>query len=286
MVARTRSRINHNRHRSRVDACTRTGRFYIDAVNRSLIMLKITPVFLVCAFIFAMVTFAQQAAPRGQASDKPSTTPPPGSARSQSAPPPSSRHTATKTTTTAAASAPGAATPAPERPGFFKRLFGRKPRAEATPTPAPKTKATAPPATSRKTRRTSSETSSDAEDTSTQEKGSATNDKKEGDDTAAGAPKRKLPKDARAKGATPPPDLGSPEAQEKWKYDEAHKRALEDPDVQALKQKADGVTDPEDGRRALRAYNKALFNKMRSIDPSVKERVDAIEAGVMKRLGD
>ena len=89
-----------------------------------------------------------------------------------------------------------------------------------------------------------------------------------------------------AKKATPPPEASTPEAQEKWKYDEARKKAGEDEEVQRLKAKADTATDEAEGRRALRTYNKALFNKMRTLDPSIKERIDAMEAGVMKRLAD
>jgi hypothetical protein len=34
----------------------------------------------------------------------------------------------------------------------------------------------------------------------------------------------------------------------------------------------------------LKAYNKALFSRMRKADPSVKERIDQMEAAVLKRL--
>jgi hypothetical protein len=61
---------------------------------------------------------------------------------------------------------------------------------------------------------------------------------------------------------------------------------LEDDKVQELKQKSDAAFGDEEGRKAMRAYNKALFRKMRSIDPSIKERADATEAAIMRRLGE
>lgn len=77
---------------------------------------------------------------------------------------------------------------------------------------------------------------------------------------------------------------GDPEAIEKAKYDEVKSRALQDEKVKELKAKADSATTEEEGRKALRAYNKALFQKMRGLDSSVRDRVDRMETAVMKRL--
>lgn len=77
---------------------------------------------------------------------------------------------------------------------------------------------------------------------------------------------------------------GDAEAIEKAKYDEAKARALQDERVKELKQKADEATTEEEGRRALRAYNKALFQKMRSLEGSISGRVDEMESAVLKRL--
>jgi hypothetical protein len=71
---------------------------------------------------------------------------------------------------------------------------------------------------------------------------------------------------------------------EKAKYDEVKARASADPRVKELKEKADAALTDEEGRKALRAYNKALFQKMRSLDGSIKTRIDEMEAAVMKRL--
>ncbi|MGB8166981.1 MAG: hypothetical protein WCF18_05780 [Chthoniobacteraceae bacterium] len=74
------------------------------------------------------------------------------------------------------------------------------------------------------------------------------------------------------------------DAQEKYRYEVAKNKALEDAEVQKLKEKADGAPTDEEARKAQRAYNKALFNKMRSIDSSIKDRADRIESAIMKRL--
>ncbi|MDQ3621651.1 MAG: hypothetical protein M3463_04065, partial [Verrucomicrobiota bacterium] len=74
------------------------------------------------------------------------------------------------------------------------------------------------------------------------------------------------------------------EAVEKRKYEEARTKALEDAELQTLKQKADNAPSEDEARTAMRTFNKALFSRMRQIDPSIKERIDAMEAGVLKRL--
>jgi hypothetical protein len=81
-----------------------------------------------------------------------------------------------------------------------------------------------------------------------------------------------------------PPENADPETLEKWKYDQAKATAQQDGEVLALKEKADTAPSDEEARRALRAYNKALFARMRKADPSIKERADRMEAAVLKRL--
>lgn len=73
---------------------------------------------------------------------------------------------------------------------------------------------------------------------------------------------------------------------ERYKFTEAKRQALEDSGVQDLKIKADTAPTEDEARKGLRAYNKALFQKMRKIDPSIKERIDATEAAILKRLGE
>jgi len=89
-----------------------------------------------------------------------------------------------------------------------------------------------------------------------------------------------------SKPAPEPPPGSDPEAVENWKYTEAKRKALEDAEAQELRAKADNAADEAEARRAMRGYNKALFARMRRIEPSLKERIDGTEAALMKRLGD
>lgn len=79
---------------------------------------------------------------------------------------------------------------------------------------------------------------------------------------------------------------GDPSAIEKTKYEEAKARASEDPRIKELKQKADASENDSQGRAAMRAYNKALFEKMHAIgDKDVQDRIDRMEKAVLKDLG-
>ncbi len=86
------------------------------------------------------------------------------------------------------------------------------------------------------------------------------------------------------KAPVPPSADADADAQDKYRYEVAKNKALQDSEVQKLKEKADGATTDEEAKKSQRAYNKALFSKMRSIDPSIKDRADRIEATIMKRL--
>ena len=69
------------------------------------------------------------------------------------------------------------------------------------------------------------------------------------------------------------------------RYDYAKARAVNDQSILNLKDKADSATTEEEGRKDLRAYNRALFEKMRKLEPSISERIDRMETAVLKRLG-
>ena len=63
----------------------------------------------------------------------------------------------------------------------------------------------------------------------------------------------------------------------------AKARALADPHIQDLQSAMDGATG-DDAKAASRRYYKALYEKMREIDPSVKDRIDRTEAATMRRV--
>ena len=88
---------------------------------------------------------------------------------------------------------------------------------------------------------------------------------------------------AAQEGVEPPPDA-DPETKEKFRFEQAKAKAAADPEVMEFKAKADSAVSDEDARSAQRAYNKALFGKMRKIDSGLDERIDSMEAAILKRL--
>ncbi len=60
--------------------------------------------------------------------------------------------------------------------------------------------------------------------------------------------------------------------------------ALEDAQVKELKVNADTAVSEADAHHASVAYNKALFQKIRELDPSVAPYAEKIEQAMMKRL--
>lgn len=188
------------------------------------------------------------------------------------------------------------ATPIPRKRSFFERLFGRRPKATpvpAEPTPSPKVrtarsvKATPTRTTSRTSRRKPSTTAEKPAATETSAEPSTSTP------AATPAPKPAARKTASKPAATTPartPEPSTagttdPEELDRQKYDAAKAKAMEDPEIQALKKKADEAVSDDEAIKAQRAYNKALFAKMRKLDPLIKERIDQMEAALMKKLG-
>lgn len=91
---------------------------------------------------------------------------------------------------------------------------------------------------------------------------------------------------AEANATTEPAPEVDPEVKEKARFETAKAKALEDTQIKSLKAKADGATTEEESKTALRNYNKALFQKIKKIDPSVSEWSDRMEAAILKRLSE
>jgi len=92
---------------------------------------------------------------------------------------------------------------------------------------------------------------------------------------------------ATATGAPAEPTADADEeAKEKQRFEMAKSKANEDPQIKSLKAKADEATTEEESKAALRTYNKALFEKVKKIDPSVSEWADRLEAAILKRLSE
>jgi hypothetical protein len=85
------------------------------------------------------------------------------------------------------------------------------------------------------------------------------------------------------KGKTPPKPV-DPNLDDATKYKNARSNALEDAQIKELRGKADSAIAEDEAHRASVAYNKALFRKIRELDPSLDGYVDKLEDVMMKRL--
>ena len=193
------------------------------------------------------------------------------------------------------------ATPVPKKQGFWQRVFGGK---KATPTPKPATptpkpvvkkqsptrKITKPKTGATKPRVTSAD--SDATETPRVQPKTPPEDKPPTvkNDPISKPPTIKNPKAKpggdKVQNFPPSTDNSDAEAVEKQKYDQAKAKAIADPKIQELRGKADLAPSEEESRKALRAYNKAMFKRMKEIDPGIMDHVDRMEAAVMNRLGE
>ena len=72
------------------------------------------------------------------------------------------------------------------------------------------------------------------------------------------------------------------EAEESSHFQAAKSKALADPAIQDLQSKADSATG-DDAKAAMRRYYRALYSKMRDIDPTIKDRIDRTEAATLRR---
>ena len=63
-------------------------------------------------------------------------------------------------------------------------------------------------------------------------------------------------------------------------------KALEDNHVRSLQEKADSASGEEEQHKASKAYYKAMYEKMRSLDESLKNRIDRMEAATLRRLDE
>jgi hypothetical protein len=73
------------------------------------------------------------------------------------------------------------------------------------------------------------------------------------------------------------------EAEVSAHFHEAKEKALQDPHIQDLQNAADSATG-DDAKAAMRRYYKALYEKMRGIDPTIEDRIDRTEAASMRRV--
>ena len=184
----------------------------------------------------------------------------------------------------------------PKKAGFWERVFGKKKptSAPATPTPAPviKKKVVKPRAKTPKTEVVDSDENASAPEKTPKVEATKPPEDSTPPTTTEDKPKLSTPKPGKGKGTAqraenfpPSTDNADAEIVEKQKYDQAKAKAVADPKVQELRGKADAAPSDDESRKALRAYNKAMFKRMKEIDPSIKDHVERMEAAVMSRLG-
>jgi len=73
------------------------------------------------------------------------------------------------------------------------------------------------------------------------------------------------------------------EAEVSGKFQAAKTKALSDPEIMDMQSKADSVTG-DDAKAATKRYYRALYDKMRDIDPTLKDRIDRTEAATLRRV--
>lgn len=211
-------------------------------------------------------------APKVRATPTPKPTPVP---KATPAPRPTPAPKPTKVKKVPATPIPAAtATPAPApKRGWFRKAKPT-PEPKATPAPVPT------PAPRPKAQRKPKVTAPEPEETTVPP---ATPEPK-----PARAPEPKPVKPPKTTRPAPAASIDGTdvEAVEREKFLQAKQKALQESEVQDLKIKADTSPTEEEAKKAMRDYNRALFRKMRSIDPSIKDRIDATESAIMRRLGN
>jgi outer membrane biosynthesis protein TonB len=80
------------------------------------------------------------------------------------------------------------------------------------------------------------------------------------------------------------PTQKTPAANEDELFAQVRQQAFEDTKVAELRTKADEAKSKEAANSATKAYLKSLYSKMRSLEPSLKARVDMTEAAALKAL--
>lgn len=86
-----------------------------------------------------------------------------------------------------------------------------------------------------------------------------------------------------AAGAVMAPGIAD-DVKERARYQEVRTKALEDKKVRTLQERADNATDDAAQKKASEAYYKALYSRMRKIDPALKDRIDRVEKATLRRL--
>lgn len=98
--------------------------------------------------------------------------------------------------------------------------------------------------------------------------------------TASETPRKKSSSGSKSAGAS-----GEKLKSEDERFAAARKAAAEDPKVVELREKADASKNDESAGRLMRSYLRALYGKMRTLEPSLEERINLTEAAALKAAG-
>ena len=74
------------------------------------------------------------------------------------------------------------------------------------------------------------------------------------------------------------------DAQERVRFNTVKAKALEDDKILAFKEKMDTASSEDEQAKASKVYYNALYEKIRKIDPLLKDRIDRMQAVTTKRL--
>lgn len=75
-------------------------------------------------------------------------------------------------------------------------------------------------------------------------------------------------------------------AEEERRYEAVKENAKTDSEIQALKDKCDSASGAEGARKASTIYYRALFQKIREMDPSLTDRANQAEVAIVRRLNE
>ena len=179
--------------------------------------------------------------------------------------------------------APAAEKPAEEKPvqsrSLLQRMFGPRATPTPTPTPAPDTKPHPKPKTKPAPAETPAETAPKVAAKVTPKVSPA--------ETAPRTPtttvKPRTGKGSAKKGKAAP--VVASDVDDATRFKNAKTKAQEDAHIKELRSKADSEVNEADAHKALVSYNRALFQKIREIDPSVSDYASMVEQAMTKRLG-
>ncbi len=164
---------------------------------------------------------------------------------------------------------------------IFQRIFGARP----TPTPAPAPTPT--PAVKRARPKPKPGPEAPDEPVKKSAPRTSTTTKVAPVPTVPAAPA--VPATAKPKGGKGTAKKGMPavpaNADDATKFRAAKSQAMEDAHIKELKNKADSEVNEAEAHKALTNYNRALFQKIREVDPSVSDYSGKVEQSMNKRIG-